>query len=50
MNFLQREAHKRFSKPVDTVHPLPTAPFTVTTLDPSNVDDNKKLFHSWVNS
>ena len=44
MNLLQLEAHKRFSDPVDTYDPLPAAPFTVTTLDPTNNDDNKKRF------
>ena len=44
MNLLQLEAHKRFSDPVDTYDPLPAAPFTVTTLDPTNNDDNKSDF------
>ena len=50
MNILQREAHKRFIKPVATVDPLNVSPFTVTTLDQDNVDDYKKLFYSWVYS
>ena len=50
MNLLLNEAHKRFRKPVATVDPLPAAPFTVTTLDPANVDDNKKIFYSRVDS
>ena len=50
MNLLKREAHKRFSNPVATVDPLPADPFTVTTLEPTNVDANKKLFYSWVDS
>ena len=29
---------------------MPVAPFTVTTLDPANVDANKKLFYYWVDS
>ena len=40
----------RFSNPVAIVDPLPAAPFTVTTLDPANVDANKKLFYYQVDS
>ena len=52
MNLVQREAHKNFSNPVATVDPFPAAPFTVTTLDPANVDAKKKQFilgsiHKW---
>ena len=47
---MQRKVHKRFSNPVDTVDPLPVDPFMVTTLDLANVDANKKLFYSWVDS
>ena len=50
MNILQREDHKSFSKPAATVDHLPVAPFTVTNLDPVNVNNNKKLFYSWFNS
>ena len=50
MNLLQHKAHKRFRKPVATVDPLPEAPFTVMTLDPANVDDDKKLIYSRVDS
>ena len=50
MNLFQREAYKRLSNPVATVDPLPVAPFTVATIDPANVDDEKKLFYSWVDS
>ena len=50
MNLFQRKAHKRFIKPVDTFYPLPADQFTVTTLDPSNFKDDKKLFYSRVYS
>ena len=50
MNILPRKARKCFSKLVATVDTLPAALFTVTTLDQSNVNDNKKLFYSWVDS
>ena len=50
MNILQREAHKRFSNPVATVDPLPAAPFTVTALDPVNVDNDEKIFYFRVDS
>ena len=50
MNLFKYEAHKRFIKLVATVDPLPAAPFTVTTIDPANVDNNKKLFYSRVDS
>ena len=50
MNILQREYHRRFSKRFATVDTLPVAPFTVTTLDPANVDDDKKLFYSRMDS
>ena len=50
MNILQREAHMSFSNPVSTVDPLSAAPFTVMTLDPANVDDDKKLIYSRVDS
>ena len=50
MNDLQREAHKRFSNLVATIDPLPAALSTVTTLDPSNVNTDKKLFYSQVDS
>ena len=39
-----------FSKLVATVDPFPVDPFMVSTLDPANVDDNKKLFYSRVDS
>ena len=39
-----------FSKLVATVDPFPEDPFMVSTLDPFNVDDNKKLFYSRVDS
>ena len=32
------------------VDPFPAALFTVTTLDLANVDADKKLFYSWVDS
>ena len=50
MNLLQRESHNRFRNPVATVDTLPTDLFTVTILDPSNYDANKKLFYSRVDS
>ena len=50
MNLLQRESHKRFINLVSTVDLLTTAPFTVKTLDPENVDADKKLFYSRVDS
>ena len=50
MNLLQREAHNHFNKRVATVDPLRVAPFTVKTLDPANVDNDKKLFYSRVDS
>ena len=50
MNLLQRESHKRFSKPVSTVESLSAVPFTVTTLGPANSEDDKKLFYSRVDS
>ena len=50
MNIFQRKAFRCFSNPVATVHPLTTAPFTVITLDQANVDVDKKLFYSPVNS
>ena len=50
MNILQRDAHRRFNNPVATVDPLYAALFMVTTLDPANVDTNKKLFYSRVYS
>ena len=50
MNLLQREANKRFSKPFFEFDHSPVDPFTVTTIDPDNVDDDKKLFYSQVNS
>ena len=46
MNILQRESHKHFSNQVAKVDPLLEAPFTVTTLDPVNVE----LIYSWVDS
>ena len=45
---MQREAQKRFCDPVATYYPLPEAPFIVTTLNPANDDNDKKLFYSWV--
>ena len=48
MNILQHEAHKRFSNPVATVDPFPLASFTVTTLDPANVDADKNILYSRV--
>ena len=50
MNLLQHESHKRFSDPVATDDPLPTVPFMVTTLDPANENDQKKLIYSRVDS
>ena len=50
LNILQREAHKCFRKPVDIVGHLYGSPFTVTTLDSSNVNNYKKLFYSRVDS
>ena len=46
MNLLQREAHKRFIDLVAKDDPLHTGPFTVTTIDPTNDDNDKKLFYS----
>ena len=40
-NILQRESHKSFINPVAIVDPLPAVPFTVTTLDPDNVNADK---------
>ena len=48
MNILQHEAHKRFSNPVSTVDTLLAAVFTVTTLDPANVDADKNILYSRV--
>ena len=50
MNILECKSYKSFSDPVATVDPLPATPFTVTNLDPANVDDDNKLFYSWVDS
>ena len=50
MNILQRRDHKRFINLVAIVDPLPVVPFTVTTLDPANVDADKTLFYSQVDS
>ena len=50
MNILQHEAHKCFIKTVATVDPLTADPFTMTTIDPENVEDDKGIFYSWVDS
>ena len=50
MNILQRKAHKCFRNPVATVDPLCAALFKVTTLDPANVDADKKVFYYQVDS
>ena len=50
MNILKRKAHKSFSNLVTTVDPLPASPFTAMTLDAANVDLNKKIFYSRVDS
>ena len=50
MNILQRESPKHFSNPVATVDPFTADPFTLTTLDPANVDADKNLFYSRVDS
>ena len=50
MNIFQREAHKRFRIPVATVDSLPVAPVTMTNIDSDNVDANKNLFYSLVDS
>ena len=50
MKILQRESHKCFSGPVANVDPFTADPFTVMTLDPANVDADKKLFYSPVDS
>ena len=50
MKKFQRKYHKRFRNMVSTVDTFPTAQFTVNTLDPANVDADKKLFCSLVDS
>ena len=50
MNILQHAAHKCFIKTVATVDPLTANPFTMTTIDPENVEDDKGIFYSWVDS
>ena len=46
MNILQRKDNNRLSNTVATVDPLTVAPFTVTNIDPANIDADKKLFYS----
>ena len=50
MKLLQRKAHKRLRDTVATDDTLPAVLFTVTTLDPVNDNDDKKLYYYRVDS
>ena len=48
MNIMKRKDRQSFRNLFAEVDPMLAAPFTVRTLDPSNVDADKKLFYSQV--
>ena len=50
MDFLQWEAHKRYSNAIAEGDVLPPTPFKVTQLDPANDPAHKELFYSRVDS